>query len=130
MINFDGTAREVCLSRRIRTNTPLQALTTLNDPVFLEAARNLAIRLRRKWGDKPTAIISEAYREAMGKEIEAAKLKSLLALYDRAFDSFSKDPEKTCEMMGLQDENNTPVVAAMAVTCNALLNMDEFLTKN
>ena len=130
MINFDGTAREVCLSRRIRTNTPLQALTTLNDPAFIEAARNLAIRLRKKWGDKPAVVISAAYREAMGKDIDADRLKSLLSLYDKAFDSFAKDPEKTCEMIGVQDEHNTPLVAAMTVTCNALLNMDEFLTKN
>jgi hypothetical protein len=102
----------------------------LNDPAFIEAARNLAIRLRKKWGDKPAVVISAAYREAMGKDIDADRLKSLLSLYDRAFDSFAKDPEKTCEMIGVQDEHNTPLVAAMTVTCNALLNMDEFLTKN
>ncbi len=130
MINFDGTAREVCLSRRIRTNTPLQALTTLNDPAFLDAARNLAIRLRKKCGDKPTLIISAAHREAMGRDIDTDRLKVLLSLYDRAYQSFIRDPDKTCEMIGVQDENNTPLVAAMTVTCNALLNMDEFLTKN
>jgi len=130
MINFDGTAREVCLSRRIRTNTPLQALTTLNDPAFLDAARNLTIRLRRKCGDKPAVIIAAAYREAMGRDIDPPKLRILLSLYDRAIQTFMNDPEKTCEMVGVQDEHNTPLVAAMTVTCNALLNMDEFLTKN
>lgn len=130
MINFDGTAREVCLSRRIRTNTPLQALTTLNDPAFVEAARSLAIRLRNRLGDRPTAIISAAYREAMGCEIDPERLRIFIALHDRALQVYMKDPEKTCEMVGVQDENNIPAVAALTVTCNALLNMDEFLTKN
>lgn len=130
MINFDGTAREVCLSRRIRTNTPLQALTTLNDPAFLEAAKALAIRLRKKYGEKPAIIIASAYREAMGREIDPSTLRVLLSLYDRALQTYIKDPDKTCEMVGVQDEHNTPLVAAMTVTCNALLNMDEFLTKN
>ena len=46
MISFDGTSREVCTARRIRTNTPLQALTTLNDSVFLEAAQHFAWRIK------------------------------------------------------------------------------------
>jgi hypothetical protein len=130
MINFDGTAREVCLSRRIRTNTPLQALTTLNDPAFVEAARALTIRLRKKLGDKPPVIIAAAFKEAMGREIDPERLRVFLSLYDRALKGYQQDPEKTCEMVGIQDEHNTPFVAAMTVTCNALLNMDEFLTKN
>jgi hypothetical protein len=130
MINFDGTAREVCLSRRIRTNTPLQALTTLNDPAFLEAARQLAIRVYQRNTNDQSPAISAAYRLAIGQEIPEEKLSVLLQLYKRALQSFQQDPESTCEMIGVQNEYNKPPVAALTVTCNALMNLDEFLTKN
>ncbi len=130
MINFDGTAREVCLSRRIRTNTPLQALTTLNDPAFLEAARQLAISVYQRHRDNPSPAISAAYRQAIGQEIPSEKLKILLQLYHRALASYQQDPESTCEMIGVQNEYNKPPVAALTATCNALMNLDEFLTKN
>jgi hypothetical protein len=130
LINFDGTAREVCLSRRIRTNTPLQALTTLNDPAFLEAARQMAISVYQRNRDNPSSAISAAYRFAISQEIPAEKLKVLLQLYHRALQSFNDDPERTCEMIGVQNEYNKPTVAALTVTCNALMNLDEFLTKN
>ena len=57
MTTFDATSREVCTIRRIRTNTPLQPLVTLNDPVFIEASQGLARKvLRDSDGDENTAL--------------------------------------------------------------------------
>ena len=50
MLNFDSTSREICTVRRVRTNTPLQALTALNDPAFFESAQALARRIASEGG--------------------------------------------------------------------------------
>ena len=129
-ISFDAAAREVCLSRRIRTNTPLQALTTLNDPVYLEAAQRLAFALFREYGSDPVRIVQEAYLRATGRPIDGKRQAVLIRLYEETLMRMRKDPEKTCEMTGLQDANNKPETAAMVVVNNAILNLDEVLTKN
>src|SRR5580698_5505604 len=62
MISFDATSREVCTARRIRTNTPLQALVTLNDTVYLDLARHFAHRMDSLRPGDPTGQIVEGYR--------------------------------------------------------------------
>jgi hypothetical protein len=62
MMMFDGSSREVCISRRIRTNTPLQALVTLNDSVFVEASRHLAKRMMAAENSSPGSSIERGYR--------------------------------------------------------------------
>jgi hypothetical protein len=130
IVSFDGTAREVCISRRIRTNTPLQALTMLNDPAFLEAARHLSFRLLDRFGNDPGKVMDEAYLRATGRPIGREQKKTLQNLYADAVLQFQKNPAKTCEMTGLQDQYNNPDAAALVVVSNAILNLDEVLTKN
>ncbi len=130
MISFDGGAREVCISRRIRTNTPLQALTTLNDSVFIEASRHLAFNMKKKFSDDYSKMISTAYENVTGQPVTPAKLVVLERLYHEALEKFSKDKNSTCEMVGIQNEYNEPVTAAMVVVSNAILNLDEVITKN
>lgn len=129
-ISFDGSAREVCISRRIRTNTPLQALTMLNDPVSLEAARHLSFRLIDRFEGNPGKVMDEAYLRATGRPIGKEQKQALEKLYGDALQRFQKDPAKTCEMTGLQDQYNKPDAAALVVVSNAILNLDEVLTKN
>ncbi|KAB7731147.1 DUF1553 domain-containing protein [Rudanella paleaurantiibacter] len=114
MVSFDAGSREVCLSRRIRTNTPLQALTLLNDPVFVEAADQLA-RLVEK---HPTveAQLADAYQRAIGRPITPEKQEALQALYDAALKQFRGRPDAKH--------------AALSMATNALLNIDEFVTKS
>jgi hypothetical protein len=125
LITFDASEREVCLSRRINTNTPLQALVTLNDPVYMEAARNLAIQLLDVGGDKK-AKVEEAYNIVMGKPAEPNKAKALLKLLTETEKYYRDNKEEAHEMA--KSENLE--LATLTVMANALMNMDEFIVKN
>ena len=129
MLNFDAVAREVCSSRRIRTNTPLQALTLMNDSAYVDLSRQFAIAMKSK-SPIVQEQISKAFYIAAGRPITTEKLQILESLYRQAFSQFSKDPVKTCEVSGLQDENNNPETAALVVVMQAILNLDEVITKS
>ena len=129
-IGFDGSSREVCQSRRIRTNTPLQALTTLNDPVFLETARHLAFRHLREKERDPGAAMRAMFERACGRPLDERSRLALDRLYRESLARFTKDRDATCGMVGLQDANNNPETAAMVVVANAILNLDEVVTKS
>lgn len=128
MTTFDGTSREICTARRIRTNTPLQALVTLNDSAYIEMARNFAYRLQSESKDVNDQI-KKGFELATGHAIDEKDLSILSALYKNALEKFSKDKDKACEMIGINDEHNHPETAAMVVVCNAILNLDEVVTK-
>jgi Protein of unknown function (DUF1553)/Protein of unknown function (DUF1549)/Planctomycete cytochrome C/Carbohydrate binding module (family 6) len=129
MMTFDGAAREVCTARRIRTNTPLQALVTLNDEAYLETARHFAYRMQEAEKDVKQQI-GKGYEMALYKQITVSKLTVLEKLYIEALQRFKKDKDKTCEMVGVDDEHNNPETAALVVVANAILNLDEVITKN
>jgi hypothetical protein len=132
MIAFDGVSREVCTARRILTNTPLQALVTLNDSVYLEAARYLAYRMLNECADKKNVreVINKGYELTMLKPIPPAKQEVLKHLYDTAYHQYKNDPDKTCEMIGEKNIHDNPETAAWVVVASALLNLDEVVTKN
>ena len=130
MLSFDGVMREVCASRRIRTNTPLQALVTLNDEAYLDMARGFAYRMKKAGGADVKQQISKGYEMAMYKVITPAKLSVLEKLYAQALKTFISDKDKTCEMIGFRNEHNNPETAALVVVANAMLNLDELITKN
>jgi len=129
-INFDGTAREVCTSRRIRTNTPLQALNLLNDSTYWD----LSVKLAKKIMDeKPASIelsISKAYEAATGKIPNAAKIQTLKILYIASYKNISSQPEKTSQLIADSTIKKNKQLAAMAITTSAILNLDEVITKN
>ena len=127
MITFDGGAREVCMARRIRTNTPLQALVTLNDEAYVDVARHFAKRMQSA-GNTVEQQISKGYELMLYKPIEQQKLQVLVTLYNEAKQKFTKDISKAKEIT--QEENSTPDFAALVVVANAMLNLDEIVTKN
>ncbi|TXE02674.1 DUF1553 domain-containing protein [Algoriphagus aquimarinus] len=128
-ISFDAASREVCLSRRIVTNTPLQALVTLNDPVYLEAAYYLAADMIKQDAAKPEKGIAYGYQKLVLNPITELKLKTLSNLYDEALAEYKSKPESLEAFFTIKDKSTNPEQAAMSVVANALLNMDEFLTK-
>jgi hypothetical protein len=125
MITFDSPSREFCVTRRIDTNTPLQALITLNDPVYIEAAHALAERMAEAAPEKVGEQIKAGYRLAMAREIDTAKLHDLQLLYEQALDHFENAPEAAVKMTGKKDIK----LATLTVVANAIMNLDEFITK-
>ena len=128
MLSFDATSREVCTARRIRTNTPLQALTTLNDSVFIEIAKHFADRIQTMGIKEKNAQISKGYELAMHHAITDDKRKAFEKLYDKAYTQFKNDKKKLIETTG--SEKQTAENAALIIVAEAMLNTDEFITKN
>jgi hypothetical protein len=130
MISFDGAQRVVCNARRIRTNTPLQALVTLNDSVYVNLARHFAAWM---WEEAPTGIdaqISKGYARMLYKPISEEKKKILKDLYDKALAIYRKDEESRRQMAGEEMKSDKPEAAALVVVANAMLNLDEVVTKS
>lgn len=130
MITFDGTSREVCTARRIRTNTPLQSLTTLNDSAYIETAQHFAYRMQAEAGSDVKKQIAKGYEIAMYKNITPAKQAVFEKLYRDAFTKFVNDKEKMKMMSGNNPQKQNAATAALVVVAGAMMNLDEFITKN
>ncbi|MGK7397862.1 MAG: DUF1553 domain-containing protein [Candidatus Cyclobacteriaceae bacterium M3_2C_046] len=127
MVSFDAPSREFCVSRRIRTNTPLQAFVTLNDTVYFEAALALAEKMMQK-GDSPEQMISAGYFQALLKEISPAKLESLLELYHGSLNT-KQEQAPLVKPTSIKNEAEQEQFRALTMVANVILNLDEFLTK-
>ncbi len=124
-ITFDASSREVCTIRRTVTNTPLQALVTLNDPVYLEAAYSLAKAMNEADVDKA---ISKGYEKATYSKISPEKLEALKELYNESLSEFAKKETIEGNFFALKEQPTTQL-AALTVVANAIMNLDEFLSK-
>ena len=134
MTTFDGGSGEVCQIRRIRTNTPLQALITLNDPVFLEAAGGLARRMVAEAGDAESRA-ARGLRLALIRPLRPGETAPLVALQRDAQRTFEAAPEKADALLRTARAAAPAGIAraefaAWIVAANAILNLDEFLTRN
>ena len=123
MITFDGGSRAVCITGRIRTNTPLQALTTLNDSSYLVMARHFAYRMKESGGKEITKQIEKGYEAMMYKSISEKRMAALVELYNKAIDKFKKDEDAACEMVGVMDEHNNPETAALVERSRSVSSM-------
>ena len=130
MVTFDAASREVCTARRINTNTPLQALNTLNDSAYLDLARHFAYRMQNEGGHDIAQQIKSGYTMATYGAIDDKSLSALLRLYNAAYAQFKQDKNKVCEMNGGMNEHANAGTAALTVVANAMLNLDEVVTKN
>ncbi|MEO6288208.1 MAG: DUF1553 domain-containing protein [Dyadobacter sp.] len=127
MVTFDAPSREFCQSRRILTNTPLQALVTLNDPVYLEAAEKLATRMQQR-GKTPEQQLKAGYRMLTFQGIEQKNLNVLLKVYRQALDAYKKKPVEADSMLAYGKEH-APELAALTISANVMLNLDNVITK-
>ena len=132
-MNFDATARTACTVRRSRSNTPLQALTLLNDPVYVEAALGLA---RRVLTERPAADRAErlrhAFRLCVARTPAAVELDLLTELLDQQTASALADPAAANRVVGKLPPPPGASVAELAAwyaVATALLNLDETITK-
>jgi hypothetical protein len=132
MATFDAPSREVCTVRRPRTNTPLQALVTLNDPVYVEAAQALARRMVREGGSTDPERAVRGFRLVLARQPSPAESERLVRLHDQTLAGFKNDPDNAKKMatdplgpvpadlaIGLDD------LAAWTVVANVILNLDE-----
>jgi hypothetical protein len=127
MVTFDAPSREFCQSRRVLTNTPLQALVTLNDPVYLEAAEQLATNMQKR-GLNPQQQLTEGYRMLTYKQIEQKNLNVLLKVYKEALDAYKRTPADVDSILPYRKERS-PELAALTVSANVMLNLDNVITK-
>ena len=132
-VAFDAPSREMTTVRRPRTNTPLQALSALNDPAFVDAARGLARRTVREAPADPAARATYAFRLCVARAPAPAELQTLVAAFLRERDHFATERRAGREMLGgvgaRTPEAEVPELAAWTVVASALLNLDETLTK-
>lgn len=128
MVNFDGSAREVCVARRIRTNTPLQALTILNDSTYWDLSFQCAKKIYTK--NNAQKLIAQTYKRATGKNIPNDALKTLSDLYNKTFARLSKEPRMTYDLISMKANTENNSIAALTVVINTILNLDEVITKS
>ena len=133
MVAFDAPNREVCTVRRGTTNTPLQALVTMNDPVYIEAAQALARKMVLS-GKSISDKISKGFEICLSRKPDADELKRLIELFDQVKAKYSQDENLAKKMATdpigpVPSGMNTTVLAALTVTSNVLLNLDEILMK-
>ncbi|MEX2261033.1 MAG: PSD1 and planctomycete cytochrome C domain-containing protein [Bryobacteraceae bacterium] len=134
---FDAPNGDISCVRRGRSNTPLQALTTLNEPLFLESARSLALRILQDGGGTDLERLSYAFRRCVSREPsepETAELMALLKKQSRrlsdgwlsAWDVAGLDVDKSPD---LPKGTNPVQLAAWTAVSRVLLNLDETITK-
>jgi hypothetical protein len=126
-MTFDSGSREVCTIRRTVTNTPLQALITLNDPVYVEAAYHLAKTM--KTGSDLDESIGKGYEKATQSIIKGETLTVLKELYQTSLAEFENNMEAARDLLHFEDVDSSAELAALTVVANAIMNLDEFLTK-
>ena len=129
MMNFDAAGRETCVVREVRTNTPLQSLDLMNDPIFLEAARALAGRILRDGGTNAADRIAYGFELAtarMPKPREAEILRSSLQYY---LDRFQGDRDSAVRYLGGASAENPAELAAWSTVASMILNLDVMVTK-
>ncbi|MEM7371630.1 MAG: DUF1553 domain-containing protein [Bacteroidota bacterium] len=128
MMTFDAPSREFCVSRRVRTNTPLQALTTLNDSTFIEAAEALANRMQVEGGSTPSDQLKYGYYLTMNKAPSPEKAAILDQFYLQTIAHYSQQPEELEALLG-SSSSASPEYASLINVANVILNLDEVITK-
>ena len=133
LTTFDAPDREKCTSRRLITNTPLQALVLLNDPTYVEAARALAQRAILESGRDSQARLRLIFREATGRRPTAGETRILLDLAQRRLDHYKQQPELAAKLIavGASKPGNVEAVelAAWTMVASTVFNLDETITK-
>lgn len=132
--SFDAGSGEVCLVRRIRTNTPLQALITLNDPVYLEAAAALSNRMIDASPDIQERM-QHGLRLALIRPVSTSDTQPLIDLFTDASRAYEANPKQADELIQSARGKCPPNMpsheyAAWILTSSAILNLDEFLSRN
>ncbi len=133
LLIFDAPNADVACARRVRSDTPLQALTTLNDTVFEEAAQALALRVWREGGPSSRDRVIYAFRLCVGRKPTRAELHEVLGLLNEYWDYFENRTAAAVEVAAPDRRQPPPDVnlhrvAAWTLVARVLLNLDETIT--
>jgi hypothetical protein len=138
LMTFDASEANLTCTRRERSNTPLQALALLNDTVFVECAQSLALRIAEAWpaqdvpkSEMRSARVREAFRLCLSREPSPTELSALVDLYNQSVPFARKDSAAAAQTVGSRVPPNTdlPETAGCVAVARAVLNLDEFLTR-
>jgi len=134
MVTFDAPTREKCVVQRPRTNTPMQALVTMNDVQFVEAARVFAQRVLQQGGADFDSQLDYAFLLTTARPADGLRKRVFRNLYDSQLKAFSADAKRAGELLKFgetkRDESLDPARhAAWTTVASAILNLDEVITK-
>ena len=133
LMAFDAPSREECTAERPRSNTPLQSLTLLNDPTFVEAARVFAEKIIKDGGER-TGELKWAYERAFSREPQKDEIKMLGELYQKHLAKYQSDKEAAEKVLTIGDttarkEIDKAELAAWTSVSRTLLNLHETITR-
>jgi hypothetical protein len=132
LANFDAPARDECAAARTVSNTPQQALTLLNDPTFVEAARVLAARVVAVGGDDD-ARLRDAFRYVLGRDPQAREASPLLSFLAAQRELYRASPDDADKLLRIglapAPAGDAAELAAWTQVTRALLNTQEFITR-
>jgi Protein of unknown function (DUF1553)/Protein of unknown function (DUF1549)/Planctomycete cytochrome C len=135
LLIFDAPPREECTVNRVSSNTPLQALALLNDPIYVEAARVFAQNILKQGGGTVGARIDWAFLRALGRKPAPQERRLLTDLHRKSLAGFQRDPGSAKELISIGDaplpkNMSAPALAAMTTVARAILNLHETITRN
>jgi hypothetical protein len=133
LVTFDAPDRETCTVRRLRTNTPLQALILMNDPTYIEASRKFAERLLTQAPSEEQRI-ELAFRLALMRPPVPRETARLLRLARAQLVVYRQNPEAAAQLLGVGEaprnvQLDAAELAAWTIVANVILNLDETITK-
>ena len=134
MLAFDAPTRETCTVQRPRTNTPLQALTLLNDPTYIEAARAMAERMMMEVNGPPVDRIQFGFRLATARLADPEEIETLSKVYQTQLLSYRQDASAAERLLQVGDSDRNPKLdvsehAAWAIVASLILNLDEVVSR-
>jgi hypothetical protein len=135
LLAFDAPSREECTADRVRSNTPLQSLVLLNDPIYVEAARVFAEKVLTAGGATPSERLAYAYRRALSRAPRSEEERLLLPLLEKHLAEYRQDPEAARKLISVgTSPSPTPLdpgeLAAWTSLTRVLLNLHETITRN
>ena len=131
---FNAPSREVCTVKRERTNTPLQALVTLNDPTFVEAARKIAEHALLNTSGNETAAVDEMAERVLLRALTYTERQIVLGTLADMFAYYENHPKAAKELLSIGESRSARTflpakLAALSMVANQLMNLDETLNK-
>ncbi len=135
LLTFDAPTREECTVNRVSSNTPLQALDLMNDPIFVESARFFAQNIVRQGGASFDAQLDWAFLRALNRAPNKDERRILKDFYRENLTRFRAAPDEAAQLMSIGETPRAtgvsePEVAAMALVARTILNLHETITRN